>query len=169
MRKSRISPIARISLSGTYEGRIRFFQSQIAFLISALEALYLDKNITESMTRKLGQRVATVLKFFGYKSLDTYKDIKRGYTIRSNYYHSNIVKLEKEIKKWQNPRKKIETISEQFFQFVRISILVFLELDKIQKSQKEEFLALIDESLLDEGKAIELKNKIDVLNTKSFI
>ncbi|GAI31282.1 unnamed protein product [marine sediment metagenome] len=39
----------------------------------------------------------------------------------------------------------------------------------MKKSQKNEFLTLIDNSLLDEGRANELKIKIDALSTKSFI
>ncbi|GAI31280.1 unnamed protein product, partial [marine sediment metagenome] len=95
---------------GPIEGRIRISQSQIAFLISALEALYLDKDITESMTRKLAQRVATVLKLLGYNSLDKYKEIKKAYGIRSDYYHSNIVESKNEIKDWEKLKKNIKNI-----------------------------------------------------------
>ena len=146
---------------GPMEGRIRYYQSQIAFLISALEALYLEKEPTESMTRKLGQRVASVFKLLGYDSLESYKNIKDAYAIRSNYYHSNVAESKNEIKKWRKLMKNIKNISKEIFQFARISILIFLELDIVKKSQKEEFLKLIDENFLDERKAAVLKNKIE--------
>lgn len=153
---------------GPMEGRVRYYQSQIAFLISALEALYLTKVPIGSITRRLGQRVATVFKILGDNSLRSYKKITEAYTIRSNYYHSNVVS-KKKVKEWNLLKDRIGNLSKDIFQFVRISILVFLELSIFRKSQKVEFLTLIDNSLLDEGKATELKIKIDKLDTKFFI
>ena len=153
--------------TGPFEGRIRFYQSQIAYLMSALEALFLPKVPNKSITFTLKTRISLILKYFEYDFPQCKKNIGDAYDIRSLYYHAS--KRKSKLRTFNRIRPIIEEFTNEIFNYARISILVFLGLAIIKSSQKDDFLALIDESLSDDTKAEELKDKIKKLNPKLFI
>jgi hypothetical protein len=146
---------------GPVMGRVRHSQSQISFLMSTLEALYSRKEENESITRSLRQRTALVLSHFNFKALEIYSKISKLYSFRSDYLHGNVLnykKLEKKesknrIKNWENRYKNLDSLTEEAFEFARISLLIFLGLRKIDYIEKDNFLNLIDKTLVDNRNA----------------
>lgn len=151
--------------TGPYEGRIRFYPSQIAFLISALEALYSTRN--EDKRNRVIKRTPMILENFEYKPSKTRKKIKKAYVIRNLYYHGSY--SESDLNTWDKLKPIIEEFIDEMFNYARLSILVFLGLSKITRSQKQEFLALIDESSNNKANAEKLKDQIEKLDPKLFI
>ncbi len=143
---------------GTMEGRVRYYPSLIAFLVGALEALYLTGENEGSITRRLGQRAAIVLKpFINYHPQEIYNKVKDAYNIRSKYIHGDA--LPKKFKE----KESLEVLSIAIFEFVRISILIFLQLSIIdnENDKKKNFLFEdLDHSLLDVKKACKLNNRL---------
>jgi hypothetical protein len=116
------------------------FESRLSFAIMALEALFLKETEREELEHRLGQRVARVLSFFGYDSLEVYNTMKEAYGLRSSFVHGSPIPQEK--------LKAIANVHQKVIEYVRLSIVLFLLLK--QAYEKDRFLSLVDHSLLSE-------------------
>jgi hypothetical protein len=118
----------------------------IASAISCLEALYLGGDDGE-YSHRLSQRAAALLRVFTSDlGPDIYKKVKDAYGIRSKFVHG-AVEGKKERKK-NSRRNNAHNLSVPILNYARVSLLVFLQLRG--RKSKEDFLILIDRSLLDE-------------------
>lgn len=113
-------------------------ESRLSFAVMALESLYLKEMEREELERRLGQRVARFLSFYGHKPLEVYNTLKRSYDIRSSFVHGSPIPKEK--------MEEVSKLTEKILEYVRLSIMLFLQLKS--KYDKDKFLSLIDNSLL---------------------
>ena len=120
-------------------------ENKIAYAIMGLEALYLKAGENQELSHRLAQRVAKIMGMFGDPPLQARKIVKDGYVIRSKFVHGVVSKasVNKEL---------LDTIVE----YLRRSILVFMLIPK----RKEEFIQMIDDSMLDEKAKEDLEQLI---------
>ena len=117
-------------------------ESSIMFVISCLEALFLEGGGSSGISRRLKQRISILLKLFGFNPLGISKIIRDAYDIRSKYSHGSRVGSNK---------KKIKDVDElkiKVMECARISLLIYLQL--VGNIRREDLLILIDNSLLDD-------------------
>jgi hypothetical protein len=117
------------------------FESRITSAITSLESLFLKSNERMELTHRLAQRVSTLLRFLGlsYRPLEIYTKLCRAYDIRSTFIHGSSINEEH--------RKELSTLCETVMQYVRISILAFLQMKSVL--EKDQLVAKLDNSLLD--------------------
>jgi hypothetical protein len=127
-----------------YEGKDFNWENQVSYLSSSLEALFLTKSEEGTITRRLTQRIAILLKIFGFKPKNVVRHVKTAYKVRSAFNHGSAINLKNILKlsKCKNLKEFLIVLVE----YVRYSILIFLQLYKIIK--KRDLLILIDNSLL---------------------
>lgn len=125
-------------------------EHRIANSISCLEALYLSDPSGE-LKRRLSQRVALIMKHFGFVPNKVFEDVKDAYDIRSKYVHGNSLNKKQILKAFE--------IIENIVQYSRISFLVFLQWKN--QYDKKKLLKLIDQALLDETISKKLSVKIE--------
>ncbi len=121
-------------------------ESRLTYGTMCLEALYLEGEM--ELTRRLSQRVACAMSFFGYKPLDVFNTMKKSYAIRSRFVHGS--KIEK------NHRKNLAELEKELMDYARVSIIIFLQLQG--NLEKDDFLSKLDTSLLDEKAKKELND-----------
>lgn len=127
-------------------------ESRLTYGTMCLEALYLGDEKQE-LARRLSQRVASALSFFGYDSLKVYNFIKSSYDIRSRFVHGS--KIEKE------ERRNLAKLEKEVMDYTRTSIIMFLQLQGTL--EKNDFLSKLDNSLLDD----KAKNKLNEILKKN--
>jgi len=117
------------------------FESRLSFGIMALEALFLKKELESGeLEHRLSQRVARLLSLYNYKPLEVFNTLKRSYSIRSSYVHGSPIPKE--------DLKQAQELTEKVLDYVRLSIIIFLQMKKA--FEKDKLLSLIDNSLLSE-------------------
>jgi hypothetical protein len=121
-------------------------ESRMTFAIMSLEALMLRGGERE-LVHHLSQRVAKILAMAGSNPEEVYTRMKRCYTIRSKFVHGE--PLEKDDR--QYAADSMKTILD----YARASIVILLQVNKDVK--KEQFLELIDKSLLSQHSQDELE------------
>ena len=128
----------------THEGRL-------TKAIMSLEALYLKPMEAGELAHRLSQRVARTLSLLGYQPLEVYNIVGRAYDIRSKFIHGSQIKKEE--------RQNIANLAEKIIDYARISIVIHLQL-RAGDVDKERFLALVDNSLLNENALTKLKKLV---------
>ncbi|KKN24635.1 hypothetical protein LCGC14_0892880 [marine sediment metagenome] len=135
-----------------FEGRGKNLESQLTYVSSCLEALYLRRGEDGAITRRLAQRVAIILKTFGFDPFLILQIVKKAYNVRSTYSHGSKLKLS------DIGVKNLRNLSIMALECARISLLVFLQL--YGRISKENLLQLIDQALLENKKYLELKELV---------
>jgi len=121
-------------------------EAPVAFAVAALEALFLGAETTTEVSYRLQQRVISLLRCFGWPTLEMKKDLTATYGIRSKYFHG------------AEQRKKAEDLKALFVrigEYARVSCLVWLLL--LATHKKDEVLELLENALLDGDTFIRLK------------
>ena len=113
-------------------------ESRLTYGTMCLEALYL-RDERQELARKLSQRVASALSFFGYNPLKVYNDVKSSYNIRSIFVHGSKIEREK--------RSDLARLEKEMMDYARISLIIFLQLQ--DNLEKNDLLTKLDNSLLD--------------------
>lgn len=128
---------------------------QITSAITSLEALYLKGGEVSELLHRLSQRAAAVIGHCGLDTIKINEDLKASYKIRNAYVHGSVT----------SRRVDEETLkrAKKVLTYARISLLVFLQLQKLTKKAKEQFIKDIDESLLEHNKYLHLKENIKEL------
>lgn len=144
------------------------FGNKITSLVCALEALYSNNNM--ELTRQLSQRVSFIFRLFNYDSLNVKNGIKQAYDIRSTYSHGDEIKFSsdgKSVLKYKSikPIEDKQVFLQQLLEYVRKSILLFLFIN----TDKDSFLTLIDDALLDAAKFNDLKQLLSDLEIISIL
>jgi hypothetical protein len=122
-------------------------EGRIALAINCLEALYLGGKEGE-LAHRLSQRTAALLRQkISDLGTDIYDKTYAAYSIRSEFVHG-AVESNKDRKKNKRRSQTAHDLSAPILDYARVSLLIFLQLRKVKS--KEEFLKLIDRSLLDE-------------------
>ena len=128
---------------------------KITSLISCLEALLSEG--AQELKRRLCQRVAIVLKTIGFNPITIYEDIDLAYRIRSKYSHGTTINMKNLT---ENPNNFIKNL----FEYTRLCFLISMQIFSVKT--KNEYLKLIDISLLDEKSYSEL---VKLINEKCII
>jgi len=109
---------------------------RLAYAIMGLEALYLKES--GELAHKLAQRVAKCLGILNFHPIRVYENLKKAYKIRNKFIHGS--PLDK------NDLYKLSKLVDNIMEYLRCSILMFMELKG--KKKKEEFIEIVDNSLL---------------------
>ncbi len=128
-------------------------ENKIAYGIMGLEALYLKAEEREELSHRLAQRVAKILGVFGEQPIRTYALIKKGYELRSAFVHGSSLQ--------PGDRQKLKNLLDNILEYLRKSILIFLQLKK--DKEKDDFISMVDNSLLDEKAFDKLKNYLKTI------
>lgn len=123
-------------------------ENKIAYGIMGLEALYLKAREREELSHRLAQRIAKIFGAYGEPPVKIYNLIKEGYEIRSCFVHGSPLHSE-------NPQK-MKNLLDNILELLRKSIFIFLQVKK--EKEKDEFLGLIDNALLDNQAFEKLEN-----------
>jgi hypothetical protein len=117
----------------------------ITSAITALEALFLDG--TTELTHRLAQRVAVFLRVLGTQpdAQRTYDDVKKGYTIRSQFVHGGSLKVQ--------DRPQAASSAPVLLQYARACLLAFFQMT----TPKSEILERIDRAMIDPTAVEELE------------
>lgn len=135
---------------------------QIAYGVIALESLYnTDKN---EIKRALSQRCSKLLGYISiYDALEVEEDIKKAYDFRSSFVHGD-KKYQRHLNKKNKPRELAE-LAHRIFDYVRVSIIMFLQLqNNFNLTKKEINKEWIDKALICENDNQKLKIEITQLN-----
>lgn len=114
-------------------------ENKLAYAIMGLEALYLKKTERAELSRRLGQRAATVLKSYGKSPVKVFNILIRAYEIRSDFVHGSPLHEEKP--------QEMKALLDNVLEYLRLSLLIFLILS--EKVEKERILTLIDNAMLE--------------------
>lgn len=126
-------------------------ESRLASAIMCLEALYLKDDERGELAERLSQRTALALNFFNYNPLKVFNILKKSYDIRSRFVHGS--KIEKE------EQKELMKLAEKVIDYARISIVMFLQIQ--EAIEKEKFIRILNNSLLDDNAREKLKKIIE--------
>lgn len=126
-------------------------ESRLSFAVMCLEALYLKENERQELDHRLSQRVAKILGQFDHETLKVYNDIRRSYSIRSNFVHGSPVS--------QDEQNEAIKLAQDILEYARLSIVLQLQIKS--KIKKDDFLNLVDKSLLNNEESKKLKKLID--------
>ena len=126
------------------------FEKRVSNAVMGLEAIYSNENL--ELAYKLRQRIAKTMSHFGKQPIDLLDVVKDAYAIRSTFAHGGLSE-----KKDRNRILK-RYISDQNFiisilDVLRISIVACIR----YKLEKEIFIKLLDEAMIDEAKGNELQ------------
>lgn len=128
-------------------------ERRIANSVMGLESLFLKGGETQELIYRLSIRIA---KMFGLLDYDSYKvkeTIKDAYKIRSLFVHGGHLS-HKEKRKLESEYGDIRTFLLLILDYLRISIIIMI----FDKKEKDEFIDLIDASLIDSQKEGKLNN-----------
>lgn len=108
--------------------------------VMGLEALYLKPSERMELAHRLAQRVARCISIYGYDVLNVFKLVKEAYDIRSRFVHGAPIELKE--------HRKIIELANEIVRYLQVSVLMFLELKSYANIKKDDFLDIVDRSLL---------------------
>ncbi len=114
-------------------------EARIASVMSCLEALYQKAQERTELTHRLSQRVAALMRSYGYQPIKVYREIGEAYDVRSTFIHGSAI-----------PREKYARCSELLkavLEYARVSMNVFVQLPS--DTDREGFVSQLDNSLLE--------------------
>lgn len=131
------------------------FERRVANAIMGLEALYFKpEGEMQELAYRLRIRVSKLLSLLGYDPYEVKERVNEAYGIRSLFLHGGHLDYKK-MRKLESKYKDVKTLLLSVLDYLRISIIVNILILK----EKEEFIDLIDDSLVDRKKE-ELLNSV---------
>ena len=134
-------------------------EAGVAWAVACLEALYLGDNPNTELNYRLGLRVATLLRCFGFPPLAVKAGVKQVYEIRSKYVHGALM-----------PRKLDAATKTSLFRmaatYARVSLLAWRTLTR--HDSRTDLLTLIENAILDSDHQEKLKTKCDAVALPSM-
>jgi len=132
-------------------------ERRIANAVMGLESLFLKGGETQEIIYRLGIRIAKIFSLLGYDSNKVKEIVRDAYKVRSRFVHGDHPS-DKEKRKLNDKYDNIRSFLLSLLDYLRMSIIIMI----FMKEEKEEFLDLIDDSLVDKDKDSQLNN---LLNT----
>ena len=129
-------------------------ERRIANVVMGFESLFLRGEELQELSYRLCMRIARILALMGSNPYDVRKIIKDSYHIRSLFVHGGCLNNEKKRKledRYGNARHFLLSLLD----YLRICIIIAIFLNKYKK---EEFIGIIDDSLIDIEKQDLLNN-----------
>lgn len=134
-------------------------ERRISSGVMGLESLYSPGGA--ELGYRLRNSVAKVLSYLGFDSLEVKGAIKNAYSVRGSFVHGDVLSSKEKIKLGQK-YGDIEKFTKLVLDFLRLSILVVLPINR----SKNDFIELIEDSLVNDIKGEELKNLVCSVVTK---
>lgn len=138
------------------------FERRVANAVMGLESLFLKGGETQELSYRLRLRIAKIFVFMGYDSYKVKDLVGDAYKVRSLFVHGAHLSY-KEKRKLNSKYEDTKSFLLALLDYLRISILISI----FSKKEKEEFLDLIDDSLVDHDKDTQLTNLLT--SAKSLI
>lgn len=139
------------------------FERRVANAIMGLEALYFKpEGEMQELAYRLRIRVSKLLSLLGYNPYEVKERVNEAYGIRSIFLHGGHLDYKKKMK-LESKYKDVKTLLLSVLDYLRISIIVNMLILK----EKEEFIDLIDDSLVDRKKE-DLLNSV-ISGAKEFV
>jgi hypothetical protein len=130
-------------------------ERRIANSVMGLEALLLDA--TQELSYRLGLRTAKIMSLLGIDPQEARQLIKDAYRIRNLFAHGSHLSY-KEKRKLELRYKDIKNIFQAITDYLRRLIVIMI----LNHKTKDEFIDLIDNSLVDRKKEEELNNLLSL-------
>ena len=131
-------------------------ESRITTAMMGLEALFLDDS--KELAYKLAVRISKAMSFLNHNPFAVRDFVYKAYGIRSTFAHGGHLTY-KETKKLEKRYGGVEKILQAVLDYLRISILVMI----LSHQDKEMFIDLIDDALVDRQKSTDLENRLTQL------
>jgi len=138
------------------------FERRIANAVMGLESLFLKGGEMQELIYRLSMRIAKIFVLLGHDSYKVKDIVGDAYKVRSLFVHGAHLSY-KQKRKLNREYGDIRSFLLSLLDYLRISIIVMI----FMKKEKEEFLDLIDDSLVDHDKDTQLTNLLT--SAKSFI
>jgi len=135
-------------------------ERRIANAVMGLESLFLKGGETQELIYRLSIRIAKIFSLLGYNSYKVKEIIRDAYKVRSLFVHGGHLSY-REKRKLNDKYSDIRSFLLSLLDYLRISIIIMI----FVKKEKEEFLDLIDDSLVDENKEKQLMNLLNSVKT----
>lgn len=114
-------------------------ENRIGNSVLGLEALLLKRKESGGASNRLGQRMAKVLSFFGERGIVVHGKVMEAYRIRNDFVRGS-------------PRQKSDPPNNELLdlsvEFLRKLILINMAVSSIGGKKKDDFISLIDQSLI---------------------
>ncbi|WAI00556.1 HEPN domain-containing protein [Methanogenium organophilum] len=140
-------------------------EQRVASAIMGLEALFLKGNDRSELSYRLAVRISKISTIFNRDPIDIRQLVKESYNIRSTYLHGDQLSSKEKSKLEKKVGKNMQNILLSVLDCLRMSIILNMELKK-DEIGKEDFIDLIDDSLVDDDAN---KKVIDILRNENFI
>jgi len=124
-------------------------ERKIMTAMMGLESLYSMPSDKGEIGYRISLRIARLFSFLGFDSSEVRKNVEKSYFVRSSVAHG-LRADEKKI-------GKLDDLSKALLEYLRLSLIVFT---LVGATQKNRFVASIDNSLVDVAISVELKNQI---------
>lgn len=135
--------------NGAIEGRI-------ANAVMGLEGLFLKGSENQELTYRLSIRIAKIFHLLGYESHKVKMIVRDAYNVRSIFVHGDHLS-NKDQRKLINKYGDIHSFLLSLLDYLRISIVVMVCMGE----EKEKFIDLIDDSLVDKDVDLQLNILLD--------
>ncbi len=136
-------------------------ERKITNAVMGLEALFSADSMELSF--KLSTRVSKLLSFIGYDSLKAKKVLSLAYEVRSAFSHGG--HLNSKLKtKIESRHSNIDAFLLEIIDYLRVSLIIFTNCTL----KKDDLIKIIDESLIDDRKAKELKANLSKIKLFLF-
>lgn len=129
-------------------------ERRIANAVMGLESLFLKGGEAQELIYRLSIRIAKIFSLLGYDSYKVKEILRDAYKVRSLFVHGDHLSYRKK-RRLNDKYGDIRSFMLPLLDYLRISIIVMIFI----KGGKEEFLDLIDDSLVDKDKDSQL-NKL---------
>lgn len=135
--------------NGVIEGRI-------ANAVMGLEGLFLKGSENQELTYRLSIRIAKIFHLLGYDSHKVKMIVRDAYNVRSIFVHGDHLS-DKDQRKLINKYGDIHSFLLSLLDYLRISIIAMV----CMREEKEKFIDLIDDSLVDKDVDCQLNILLD--------
>lgn len=137
-------------------------EKRVASTMMGIECLFSKENTELSYRLKI--RTSKVLGLIGYDPYDVKKSINFAYTVRSAFVHGDNISRD-EMRKINAEYGNLRTLLKIVLDYLRLSIVFYVTIK--DQYNKEKFIELVDDALIDPKKQHELQQLIE--NGKSVI
>lgn len=124
-------------------------ERRLMTVMMALESLYSMSSDKGEIGYRMSLRIARLLSFLGFNPTQVRGDVAKSYHVRSKVAHGSAVD-EKKV-------GKVADLLNTLLEYLRLSLITFII---VGTKQKNRFVALIDNSLIDATCSVEIKNQI---------
>jgi hypothetical protein len=125
-------------------------EGKMTSAMTCLEALFLKSKERDELSHRLGQRLASLLKYAGIKPFPVYQGIQRAYDMRSTFIHGSQLDDEQ--------TKELPTLLKDVLEWSRVALLIECQLKS--ELDKDRLIGKLDASMLEQDASREIAGLI---------